>query len=104
MKRYKSIRTAEFMGGFMGVSILFIPTPLYTHGDKFSGIWEYGHKKHGLHTHDGKVSRRVYADGRLVSLQDFDAERGVFLPTVRRDVHLAPMKRCCGRWERFGQD
>merc|ERR550537_52977 len=73
-------------------------TYYYCTGDKFNGVWDKGQKSEGvLYFRDGRISRRVFVDGRLQSVQEYDPVRKLFLPTVtREDVHVAPLKRYVG--------
>lgn len=61
----------------------------YANGDKFLGIWKEGMKVNGsLYFQDGRVSRRTYDQGRLMTCQDFDPRKNHYLPTItRNDVH-----------------
>jgi len=63
----------------------------YANGDKFLGIWDAGMKVNGsLYFQDGRVSRRTYEKGRLMTCQDFDPRKKTYLPTItRNDVHRA---------------
>lgn len=62
-------------------------------GDRFEGIWADGMKKYGsIYFVDGRVSRRTFDSGRLMSCQDFDPRRRAYLPTkTRRETHKAGM-------------
>lgn len=61
----------------------------YANGDKFLGVWKDGMKLNGsLYFQDGRVSRRTFDAGRLMSCQDFDPRKKTYLPTItRKDIH-----------------
>jgi hypothetical protein len=64
---------------------------IYANGDEFQGIWENGLKKEGsFYFKDGRVSRRTWNKGVLLTCQDFDSRRKNYVPTITRDeVHAA---------------
>jgi len=56
---------------------------VYANGDEFLGIWENGVKKHGsFYFKDGRVSRRTWDQGRLVTCQEYDSKKRSYLPTI----------------------
>jgi len=61
----------------------------YASGDVFQGIWENGMKKEGsFYFKDGRISRRTWERGVLISCQDFDARKRSYIPTITRgEVH-----------------
>lgn len=61
----------------------------YANGDEFMGLWDKGLKQSGTYYFaDGRVSTRRFEQGRLVSCQDFDANRRHYQPTLSKDqVH-----------------
>merc|ERR1711920_746063 len=62
---------------------------IYANGDEFCGVWENGLKKEGsFYFKDGRVSRRTWNKGVLLTCQDFDSRRKCYAPTItREDVH-----------------
>jgi len=59
----------------------------FTNGDKLYGMWNKGlYDGIGVfHYADGSISRRVYKDGRLMSVQDYEHSSQRFGKTLTRD-------------------
>lgn len=56
---------------------------IYAFGDEFLGIFQQGVKKNGsFYFKDGRISRRVWERGQLVSCQDFDCRKRTYAPTI----------------------
>lgn len=56
---------------------------IYASGDEFLGIWSGGKKSEGsFYFKDGRVSRRTWNNGKLVTCQDFDSRKKSYLPTI----------------------
>lgn len=69
----------------------------YANADQFSGIWEGGIKAHGsFYFRDGRISRRTYQNGRLMTCQDFDPRKRSYLPTITRGEAHDPIRNCYG--------
>lgn len=69
----------------------------YANGDQFCGIWEGGIKAHGsFYFKDGRISRRTYQNGRLMTCQDFDPRKRSYLPTITRGEAHDPVRNCYG--------
>jgi len=69
----------------------------YANGDQFCGIWEAGIKAHGsFYFRDGRISRRTYQNGRLMTCQDFDPRKRSYLPTITRGEAHDPMRNSYG--------
>uniref|UniRef100_A0A7S3UKN4 MORN repeat-containing protein 5 n=1 Tax=Oxyrrhis marina TaxID=2969 RepID=A0A7S3UKN4_OXYMA len=62
-------------------------TYYYANADKFTGLWTHGVKEGDgtLFFSDGSHSRRVYRNGRLDRVQDFDLQSGKYSGVVRRE-------------------
>jgi len=70
---------------------------IYANGDEFSGIWEDGVKKNGsFYFKDGRISRRTWDRGVLVSCQDFDGRKRQYVPTITRDEVHEPSRNMYG--------
>lgn len=64
---------------------------MYANGDTFCGIWEDGVKKDGsFYFADGRISRRTWNKGTLITCQDFDGRKKNYLPTTNRSEIHAP--------------
>merc|ERR1712136_239654 len=61
----------------------------YSSGDEFLGMWQDGVKQSGsFYFTGGRISRRVWERGMLVSCQEFDARKRTYHPTHKTDrVH-----------------
>jgi hypothetical protein len=69
----------------------------YANGDVFLGIFEQGVKKNGsFYFTDGRVSRRTWERGQLVSSQDFDSRRRTYQPTLTHAAVHAPERNYYG--------
>jgi len=69
----------------------------YANGDQFCGIFEGGIKAHGsFYFKDGRISRRTYQNGRLMTCQDFDPRKRSYLPTITRGEAHDPARNCYG--------
>lgn len=69
----------------------------YANGDEFCGIFSNGIKVHGsFYFKDGRISRRTYENGRLITCQDFDPRKRSYLPTIRTDEVHDPVRNQYG--------
>lgn len=75
----------------------------YANGDTFCGIWEKGIKKDGsFYYTDGRISRRTWHNGTLVTCQDFDGRKKSYLPTITRSEVHDPGRNTYGAKARSG--
>jgi hypothetical protein len=69
----------------------------YANGDVFMGIYDSGIKVNGsFYFTNGEVSIRKYENGKLVSCQDFDANKKVYRPTISHSQVHAPERNAYG--------
>lgn len=55
----------------------------YVNGDEFIGIWDKGIKKNGsYHYKDGRISRRTWENGKMVTCQEYDSRQRTYQPTI----------------------
>eukprot|EP00747_Dinoflagellata_sp_TGD_P162756 gnl/TRDRNA2_/TRDRNA2_180715_c0_seq1.p1 gnl/TRDRNA2_/TRDRNA2_180715_c0~~gnl/TRDRNA2_/TRDRNA2_180715_c0_seq1.p1 ORF type:complete len:297 (-),score=52.98 gnl/TRDRNA2_/TRDRNA2_180715_c0_seq1:178-1011(-) len=75
----------------------------YANGDEFLGIWSNGVKLHGsFYFKDGRISRRTWQNGKLITCQDFDSRKRCYVPTHTNAQIHDPARNAYGNKVVFG--